>query len=76
MYYALAILFGVLAIYFAYKGYQHNRRKNRVMFIPCESTGESMLEIRDGKITALQDCQVYSTDDKLKALKKGETYNE
>jgi len=45
-----------------------------IKFIPCESTGESLLEIKDGKITALQDCTISFNGGRMTALKKGETF--
>ena len=46
--------------------------KNKPKYTKCQSTGEALLEIVDGKITALKDCTIYINGGKITALKKGE----
>jgi len=48
----------------------------KIKYIPCEATGETMLEIDDEKITALEACTIYfgcGGDEGIMALKKGES---
>lgn len=51
------------------------QRKCRIGFNPvhCDVTGDPLLEIHDGKITALEDCTVSINGSKITAIKKGES---
>ena len=46
--------------------------EGKIKYVKCEATGESLLEVSDGKISALADCDVVVRDGVMKAYKKGE----